>query len=132
MIGKKSYLAQLDFFGLAVSLLCAFHCLALPLIITIGGLGGLHILESSLLEGFIIFLSLLLALSSLLPSFWNKHSNPIPLIWMGTGFSLLLLTHFLFPESWESFTTSSAAVLIAFAHYKNWRLLKNKPKKAQN
>lgn len=116
---KQLIVLRLDFFGLTTSFLCALHCMAMPLLLSFGGLSSVHFLENAWLESGILFISLLLALASLLPSWYSKHKKPQPIRLMLSGFILIALSLAFLSAPLEAFFTSAGALLIAAAHYEN-------------
>ena len=112
-----------DFFGFVASLACALHCATVPLILTIGALGGLAWLEHPLVEGSFILLSLVLASWSLLGSYIHQHRNLSALVTVLLGFVLIIASRFA-AGSAEVLLTVLGGLTIALAHYINWRTLK--------
>ena len=45
---KETYTANLDLLGMTVSIACAIHCAMLPILVTLGTLGTLSFLTSSI------------------------------------------------------------------------------------
>jgi hypothetical protein len=112
-----------DFFGFIASIACALHCATVPILLTIGALGGLAWLEHPLVEGFFIVLSLLLASWSLIGSYINQHRNPSALVTVVLGFLLIITSRFI-EGSAEAVLMVIGGLTIALAHYINWKLLK--------
>lgn len=71
-------------------------------------------------------LGIVFVLISLIPSFIRVHQKLKPLIIAAIGFAFIALGRLNFNEIWEVFNTVIGAFLVAFAHYNNWKLLKNK------
>ena len=69
---------NLDKLGMTASLLCAIHCLALPLLISAGLIGGLNWFNHGFTEWSLIILALLIAGKSFLHSYWNQHHSILP------------------------------------------------------
>lgn len=114
-----------DIIAVTSAILCASHCLALPILLSFSAFAGLYILQNPVIEWFFIALGLLLILVSLWPSFRKIHSSKLPLKVASFGFLLIVLSRFDFSQSWEAGNTALGASLMAYAHYKNWRLLRN-------
>ncbi|WKK81917.2 MerC domain-containing protein [Marivirga arenosa] len=110
----------LDAIGMMASILCAIHCAALPVLLSLSTLASLHFLANPWIEYSIIFFSLLLALVSFLPAFKRHHSNFLPLILLGLGFILIGMGQSGLIEVNEVVLTVSGAFLIAIAHIVNW------------
>ena len=123
---EKKYALHLDLIGMASSLLCAIHCIALPVALTVGAMSGLFWLGSPLLEWFFLATSVVVASLSLVQSYVQKHHQSQALWIAGAGFTLLVLSRFAAGAS-EHFLTAYGGVLIATAHYSNWRLLQQNP-----
>lgn len=117
MMSKRT---RLDLAGATASLLCAVHCLALPLILSAGALGGLHWLHHPVLEGILVALAVAIASWSLWPAYRDGHSNAVPGLVAASGFALLALSRGLGSEA-EHYLMAAGGLLIATAHYLNWR-----------
>ncbi len=122
---RKSFFGlNWDFVGFMASLTCALHCAIVPIILTMGALGGATWLEHPFLEGSFIALSLMLASWSLIGSYINNHRNFSALATVLAGFILIIASRFV-EGSAEILLTVSGGLIIATAHYINWRLLKD-------
>lgn len=113
--------SYLDILGFSASFLCAVHCLIMPLILSFGLFGGLSWLESPIVEWTFIISTLIMASWSLLGSL-PRHQNKQPLFIAAIGFGVLFGVHFLEHHIGHYFA-AIGGVLIAYAHYLNWRLL---------
>lgn len=112
--------SYLDVMGFSASFLCAIHCMLMPLVLSFG-LVGSSWLESPLVEWTFIVSTLILASWSLLGSLPN-HNNKRPLVIAAIGFVIILGVH-LFEHVVGHFVAAIGGVLIAYAHYLNWRLM---------
>ena len=115
---------HLDFIGFITSLLCALHCAALPILLSMAPLAGLQFLANPWIEYVIILLSFFIASSSLVRSYRKHHQNLIPLIVALVGFTLIGTGQFLEPEWKEVLLTSSGGANIALAHLINWKFMR--------
>ena len=115
---------HIDLIALTSSIICAVHCAVVPLVIATASLSGLHFIENSYIEWFFIGLGLLFIAISLYPSYKKIHQSFKPLCFASLGFLILAMSRLDFTEIWEISTTVSGALLIAIAHYLNWKLLK--------
>lgn len=111
----------LDRVGIWVSTTCAVHCAALPLLLTISGLGWL---ESELLEWSIIAFSFVVASLRLTYSYLKQHRRLDSVLLFLVGASSILLAksetlEFLYAEA--VFMTIGG-LMIASAHWYNHRL----------
>ncbi len=118
----KSSKFNIDALGMGVSFLCALHCISIPILLTFSTIGGLVWLESHFVEWIFIAASLVIAGWSLLHSYRNEHRNPLPLIIVITGFVLIAIAQQL-PSNSEHFLTGIGGLIVASAHYINWKLL---------
>jgi len=117
--------SHLDFLGFGASFLCAIHCALLPLVLTVGMMGGLSWLANPVVENGFIATSLGLAAISLYPSFKKKHQRSKALKIAGLGFGLLFFSRLVgHGDVLEVITVVVGGLLIAYAHYVNWKLLK--------
>ncbi len=126
---KKFFSLHADFFGFSASMLCAVHCAIWPVLIAVGAFGGLSWLTDDLLEWFFIGLTLVIAAWSLLNSYFKVHRNPVPLLIVVSGFGMLIFNHLLHnhhhhhTDQTGIITAVLGGLLIALAHYINWRML---------
>lgn len=118
-----SYKIPLDAIGMMASILCAIHCAALPLLLSLSTLASLHFLANPWIEYSVIILSLFLALVSFVPAFKRHHGKFLPLVLLGLGFILIGMGQFGFYELNEIAFTISGASVIAMAHAVNWLLV---------
>jgi len=120
----KGLSGKLDHLGIAASLLCAVHCAFMPFLITILPLFGLEFLSSPWIEAGMLVLSMLIGISSLLPSYKKYHKNPIAILLLIVGLLFIFGIHLSGWDSLEPVVIPVGGGLIALAHYTNWRLLK--------
>ena len=107
-----------DFFGFSASFLCAVHCLALPLLLSMGLLGGLAWLHQPPVEWSLIGSAVLIAG----PAFYRGHRSHRRLLPMGmAGLGILLLAGSRWLHEYEHLLTGAGGILIATAHWLNWR-----------
>ena len=108
--------------GLAASMLCLVHCLALPLLFAL--LPSL-IATFSLPESFHLWVLAFAVPASgfALFSGHGRHGAIHPLITGITGLALLAIGVLRFGASpWEMPVTVAGSLCLAFAHIRNWRL----------
>jgi hypothetical protein len=124
-----SYKIPLDAIGMMASILCAIHCAALPLLLSLSTLASLHFLANPWIEYSVIILSLFLAVVSFLPAYRRHHGQYAPIGLLGIGFVLIGIGQ----TGWESINeivlTVSGASVIAIAHAINWLLVIKSKKK---
>ncbi|MBK6947552.1 MAG: MerC domain-containing protein [Haliscomenobacter sp.] len=94
-----------DIAGFGASLLCAIHCMLMPLVLALGMFAGAHWLMNPITDWIFIGTSAVIASWSLLQSYFRKHRNLRPLWISGMGFlGLIAAQNFLFPipiGSWQ-------------------------------
>ena len=111
-----------DLFGAACSLLCIIHCLALPLLITVGlPIAGLSLLES---ENTHVILSVIILIVALwaFPIGWKTHRRLFPGVLAVIGASLLL-SSLVAVEAFEAYLAAVAGAALISAHLANRKLL---------
>ncbi|MEM1214427.1 MAG: MerC domain-containing protein [Bacteroidota bacterium] len=111
----------LDILGFSASFLCAVHCVLMPLLLTLGLASGLEWLEEPLIEWSFILTTVILASWSLVGT-WSRHHDKRPLLIAGVGFAIIIGVHLL-PGHVNHYIAGLGGLLIAYAHYRNWRLL---------
>ena len=117
----------LDYTGATVSWICAVHCLAMPLLITTLPLVGLSFLADETTEWVLIGLSIVVALISLLPAYFNQHHKIRIILIFASGISLIMLSHLAFEDEllWNIPLVLAGAFLITAAHFINRRLCRD-------
>lgn len=113
-----------DFFGFLASMLCAVHCAALPLILTVSAFSGLSFLGNHMIEFVFLGISLIIATWSLIPSYTRHHRNIKPLVIVAIGFAFLISSRFLPHGFAEHFITAIGGCIVAVSHIINWKLSK--------
>ena len=105
------------------SLLCAAHCLLMPLVVGFLPLFGLSGLADERTEWLLIVLALVIGLCSLLPGFWRRHRKWQPLGLFAVGASLIVLVRLGLEASpsLELLGVVSSGVMLAAAHALNLR-----------
>jgi len=117
--------SNLDRIGMTASTLCAIHCAAVPLLITLLPLYGMEFLANEAFETFMILLSLILGVSSLGRSYIKGHRKPLAIILLIVGFALIAMGHFSGIAAVEPVLIPMGGLFIAAAHMVNIRLVKN-------
>lgn len=111
---------HLDFIGFSVSILCAIHCAALPLVLSLAPLAGLHFLSNPWIEYTILFLSYSIASMGILNGYRKHHRKPLPLILVITGFVFISTGYFSELEWMEVLFMVLGGITIAIAHFNNY------------
>jgi hypothetical protein len=119
-----SWMDRLNWVGATASLICAIHCLAMPLLIGALPILGLSLLTSPWLEWSLIGFTGTVGLLTLLPSYHWKHRRLQPLALFLLGFGLILAAKFLLDEgsSLETSGMVTGALFVAGANLTNHRL----------
>lgn len=113
--------AHLDFLGFSASFLCAIHCMAMPLVLSMGLAGALPWIDNHFLEWGLIVSTFIIAGWSLVRSY-KDHQQIKPIALAATGFMIILAVHFLH-GALEHYLAAVGGTAIAYAHFVNWRLL---------
>lgn len=110
----------LDTCGIWVSLLCAAHCVLLPLLLVALPLLGMYQGELHEIEVAVLAVTTAIAITSFL---WGyvTHGNPKALTAMGLAFGLLFLGHHFADElsTFHALLSAAGGLLLAFGHYLN-------------
>lgn len=114
-----------DIIALSSSLICAVHCAAVPIVLSFSSLAGLHFLHNPFIEWSFIGVAIVFVFISLWPSYKKTHRKPGPLIIAAVGFGLIALGRLHLSELWETGNTVTGALLVAAAHFMNWKSLKS-------
>jgi hypothetical protein len=111
---------NLDFLGFSASFLCAVHCISLPLILSLGLIGGSSWLVDETIELVFVVASIAIATYALGKSYFKEHKQIQPLRWAFTGILFLVISRFLETPA-EHYLTALGGFSIAYAHYINWK-----------
>ena len=118
---SRQYL--LDKTGMWTSALCAVHCIALPVLISMSAFSSWAFLHDERVENVVLALSAAIAVTSLGPSYVRHHRKILPIVILLSGFFLIGVSRFWIDVS-ESIFASSGAALVAAAHVLNHRYCK--------
>ena len=77
--------------GFWASLLCAIHCMAMPLVVMAGSMYGVQVSEHSSFEIPILSMAVLFAIIMVVRHYFH-HRNSLPLLLLIAGVSLLLVS----------------------------------------
>jgi hypothetical protein len=118
---------RLDRVGVAASLVCAVHCMAMPLLAGLLPLMGLSFLAEDQTEWVLTGMSLGIGSLSLLPSYVRRHKQWRPILFFGCGASLILAVRLSAEEGsrLEALMMVIGAVLIVCAHVVNRQLCRS-------
>jgi hypothetical protein len=113
-----------DAIGISASMLCAIHCAALPIILTVSAFSSLAWLETPAIEVSFLLASFLIASYSLTRGFVKHHHIIKALLIVGAGFAFMLSSRFI-GGTWHHLLTAIGGVIVAYAHWLNWQLTRN-------
>jgi hypothetical protein len=114
---------HIDIAGLFTSGLCAIHCLALPLLFSLGFFTSLtHSVAHHSIELIVYGITLIFASTAVING-WRKHANAQPLILFGLGFSLVTCG-LLMDSNIGHVIMATGGLFIAFGHFLNYSLLR--------
>jgi len=112
-------ISRLDRIGMTASTLCAIHCAAVPLLITVLPLVGLGFLANPWVEWGMIILALIIGISSISLSYVRTHHRLLPMLLLISGFMVVMLGHALSNGWQEAVIVPVGGFIIAFAHFVN-------------
>ena len=120
----KTRNSTLDIIALSSSLICAVHCVAAPIVLSLTTFSSMHFLANPIIEMIFIGLGLVFVLTSLWPSYHKIHRKLKPLQLATLGFIFIGLGRLHFTDLWEISNTIIGTILVSLAHYYNWKLLR--------
>lgn len=108
---------RVDQLGGFVAFLCALHCIAIPVLISFGGLGFLNFISHGAVELTFLLVTILFAGSSIFLSLRKNAISKLPIILFLIGFTCIIFSiifhiHLL---------SAIGGILIASAHFFNWK-----------
>lgn len=112
---------NLDKIGIGTSLLCAVHCILLPVLFTTLPLMGVEILENELLELVFILFSLIIGCLAMYNGYSKHHHKLLPLVLFILGISLLFFANFFLEDNQETIIKIIGATTLIIAHLINWQ-----------
>lgn len=110
--------------GAVFSWICAVHCLTLPFLTAVLPVIGLSFLANEFAEYALIGISVLIALFSLIPAYFNEHGKMRTLLLFAAGISFIFFADKLFEENFTGkiIFVFIGAGLITVSHIINRRL----------
>lgn len=115
---------QLTVVGVTASVLCAIHCTAMPLLLTLLPLAGLSFLASDWVEWALLGVSTLLGVSSLCLGL-RKHGSRRAMAILAVGLAIIAagcLADSAGLGRWEALLMLGGSLLMALAHVVNFLL----------
>lgn len=108
-----------DSLGIATTLLCAIHCMVLPLLLTSLPLMGIDLIHDPVFEWSMILLAIIIGIYALYHGYIKHHRNIVPVYLFLAGAALLIVKQ-LFHDF--QLLLLLAIPLIVVAHWKNYKL----------
>ncbi|RUO20330.1 MerC domain-containing protein [Aliidiomarina haloalkalitolerans] len=117
----------LDKAGIIVAVLCALHCLLVPVVLPTLALMGLSFLGFELFERIILSISLIIGGIAIVLGI-RHHQSLVPLVLLILGGVTYFNKHF-FGHGWEPLVILAGASLLIIAHTLNLHLCRAKNRK---
>ncbi|MFZ1322838.1 MAG: MerC domain-containing protein [Ignavibacteria bacterium] len=126
---------RLDLIGTIASAACAVHCFLMPFIIITLTYYGMTFFNEPIVEIIFISVSLLIGIFTFRHGYKNHHRSLLPSSLFISGLIIIVISHFLFHGHHEHDVIDNllliifapiGAVIIAFSHYINRKLSKEK------
>jgi drug/metabolite transporter (DMT)-like permease len=118
---NASYQIKLDLISSLAALLCALHCVALPLFFSTLPLFGIEIIENLWIELATIFISLMVGGIAIYKGYTHHHKT-IWIVWLFLlGIALMVTGNFMHLEETEYILKISGAVILLICHVANWK-----------
>lgn len=115
---SKFFSLNLDFAGATAATLCAIHCAAFPVLLSLGVISSTH--HNHIFDWVLMTIGIVIAGYILVKDFSSKHKNILPLTIAGIGFITLFTgieTH-----GEHFYLNIIGGLLIVGAHFLNWKL----------
>ena len=121
---KKSISSHLDLLGIVASMTCALHCAAVPILLTMGTLGGMSWISNPEIEQFFLVVSALIAAVVMINGYFKDNIGIYTLIAFLVGFTLLVVGSFLHHDhvhegGYDFVITAVGGISVALAHFFN-------------
>lgn len=114
----------IDQIGVGLSLACAVHCLAAPLLLTALPLLGLSFLADDMTEVVLLGSALVLAVGSLCWGF-RRHKSGRVFLLLAVAVALIATGRLFAEDRSESLLVVAGAVILAASHALNWHLCRS-------
>ena len=109
-----------DLLGIALSVLCAVHCLSVPLLLGAVPLAGLEIVADHEFEWVMMSLIFVVAAFTYF-SGYRRHGRKEVFLFLALGVATFLLVRPLVSEAWHPVATLAGGLVFVTGHWKNWR-----------
>lgn len=114
-----------DALGFSASTLCAIHCALVLVALTFLPMLGLNFFASHTFEWIMLGSSVLIAFISFLIGYYKHHHSDEPLSLMLIAFIFFTLGHPReIPNLLDEIFLPLGGIMMAYAHYRNWKLCK--------
>lgn len=123
MIKNNAKSGRLDFLGSVISIACAIHCFALPILVSAGALVTLNRYDHELAELMILIPSMIICAWSVTSSY-RRHKKVLPSVLFALSLCIIAVGTWSHVELTEIVLNTSGAFLIAAAHLFNRRFVK--------
>ena len=124
MTGVNRFHPWIDQIGVGLSLACAVHCLAAPLLLTALPLLGLSFVADDMTEVVLLSSALVLAVGSLCWGFQRHKSGRVFLL-LAVAVALIATGRLFAEDRSESLLVVAGAVILAASHALNWHLCRS-------
>ena len=121
----------LDKIGIAVTSLCALHCLLLPALIPILPLIGADFMAAEAFEDGVLLLTMVLGFVALYSGFSRYHQQVYPFVLLFCGGFVYWQKHYFGADVEPLFVAVGAALVVA-AHVVNMKLCRSHKDKSRN
>lgn len=101
--------------GIWLSIACAVHCAAMPLVLTLTPLAGLEVLHSLWAEALLLGVGFFFGGRALWNAYRHGHGNVQPLLMGLAGFVLVVLGLFVAEHELEPWLVGGGALLVGIA-----------------
>jgi hypothetical protein len=118
---KSFFKINPDTAGFFTSMLCAIHCSAVPVMISMGLLSSSTWLHNHAIDWVVIGIGIIIASYSLLGDYIKKHRNYTPLMLASVGF-LFLFVGMIDHHGWMLVFSVIGGLLVATAHMYNHKI----------
>src|SRR6056297_1072926 len=124
-MNQQFFIGLLDRTAISTSVLCALHCLTLPLIIGVFPAIGVSLIGQEAFHQTLVWFVIPMSIVALSLGCWRHKDTAVILYGLG-GLAVLivvaLLGHDLLGEAGERILTVFGGVILSLAHWRNFRL----------
>jgi len=113
-----------DKVGISASIMCAVHCLLMPVLLPFIALSHLKIISEPFFENGMITFAVLVASFALTRGYCSQHKQVLPFYFYAAGMTFVLLGKFLIAEDLEALLVPIGAFFFAVSHSVNLLLCK--------